>query len=142
MQSTEMIRRQWPGFGECRITISRVDDARRGTLADWAFAGVPRLLSRTGFGSLSFTIDPAWIAQEKPVATPMVRQFLRVHRRELAAEWKSRQTTVAPVETPIESPEPPRAARRLNRVQPERAYPTGDKALPSWFDTIKTGVHS
>ena len=141
MQTTEIIRRQWPGFGECRITISRVEDANRGSLADWAFAGVPRLLSRTGFGSLSFTIDPAWIAQEKPTATPVVRQFLRVHGRELAAEWKSRQTTVAPAESaPIESPEPPRAARRSSRLQSaERPYPTGDKALPSWFDTI---IHS
>jgi hypothetical protein len=139
MQSTETIRRQWPGFGECRITISRVEDAQRGSLADWAFAGVPRLLSRTGFGSLSFTIDPAWIAQEKPAATPVVRQFLRVHRRELAAEWKSRQKPVPVQMAAIENPEPPRAARRLNRAQPERAYPAGDKSLPSWFDTI---VHS
>ena len=137
MHTQEVIRRQWPGFGECRITISRVDDATRGSLADWAFTGVPRLLSRTGFGSLSFTIDPRWIAEEKPSAAPVVRQFLRVHRQELAAEWKSRQKPVVMESAPIENPEPPRATRRSSRM--ERPYPAGEKALPSWFDTI---VHS
>jgi hypothetical protein len=95
MQNNEIIRRDWSGFGECRITVAPLrtsNGSQAGSLADRVFSGLPRLLSLSGLGSLSFTVDPSWFLQENPpAAAPIVLQFLRVHRRALAEEWNARQ---------------------------------------------------
>ena len=141
MQSPDVIRRWWPGFGECRITVSPLQPSApgsaRGSIVARAFACVPRLFSRIGLGSLSFTVDPAWILQEgQPPAVPLVLQFLRVHRQALAGEWKSRQGAqpvpappmpnfmVMPVRQELSSGT--HAAAGMPRLQ-------GEKGLPSWF---------
>jgi hypothetical protein len=141
MQNAEMIRRWWSGFGECRITVAPFTPSApvSGSIVAKAFACVPRLFSRIGLGSLSFTVDPAWILQEgKPPASPIVLQFLRVHRKALAEEWKSRQ----PPHSAPPPPSPPRPAplvmplgppSTMRPAPPAAPKPQGPKGLPSWF---------
>src|SRR5580693_949200 len=97
MQSPGIVRRRWSGFGECRITVAPFElpasGSAPGSMAARIFACVPRLFSRIGLGSLSFTVDPAWLLPEsQPPAAPIVVQFLRIHREALAEEWNSRQS--------------------------------------------------
>jgi hypothetical protein len=148
MQSPEVIRRQWSGFGECRITLAPFETTVQSSLTDKIFAGLPRLLTRSGLGSLSFTIDPNWILQEKPNASPIVVKFLRVHRRALAEEWNARQRTAAVTVKPAPEPatqllapgEIPRR-RKNDRIQPEATHARrqargSSSGLPSWFESI------
>ncbi len=96
MQNPDVIRGWWPGFGECRITVAPHSDSVPGSLGAKVFSCLPRLFSRIGLGSLSFTVDPAWFAEEStPPAGPIVVQFLRLHRQALADVWKSRQHPVS-----------------------------------------------
>ncbi len=154
MQTPEVIRRQWRGFGECRITVAPFEASVQSSLADKIFSGLPMLFTRTGLGSLSFTIDPDWILQENPPASPIAVKFLRAHRRALAEEWTARQhasqyatqrqesstPAVAVAETHDPSAPPPRR-RKGDRIQPEtnqvrRQGRTGTTGLPSWFESI------
>jgi hypothetical protein len=141
MQSPEVIRRSWPGFGDCRITVASSEASAPGSLGAKIFSGLPRLFSRFGLGSLSFTVDPAWILKEgHPPVSPIVSQFLRVHRIALAEEWKSRQgSQVTPVPetsprpTPIPVPLPKKLKPTPLPTLPLRPKPQGEKGLPSWF---------
>jgi hypothetical protein len=141
MQTPEVIRREWPGFGECRITVVPFEASTHVSLAEKVLAVAPRLLSRTGLGTLSFKVDPAWILQDSyPLTSPVVSQFLRVHRRELAEEWQSLQRansvpqprTATPAATPRARKE--RVPPPVNRVQGEEG--TAAKGLPSWFQEL------
>jgi hypothetical protein len=140
MLNPEVIRRSWPGFGECRITVAPSEASAPGSVAANILAGLPRLFSRIGLGSLSFTVDPAWILQDsQPPAGPIVTQFLRVHRGALAEEWRSRQRphvaqALAAIPKPIpvtlgHKPEPVPAQPTTRQAQKQ----SGDKGLPSWF---------
>jgi hypothetical protein len=154
MQTPEVIRRQWRGFGECRITVAPFEASVQRSLADKIFCGLPMLFTRTGLGSLSFTIDPDWILQENPPASPIAVKFLRIHRRALAEEWSARQhasrhatqrqessapaVAVAQIHDPAG---PPPRRRRGDRIEPEtkqvrRQSRAGANGLPSWFESI------
>jgi hypothetical protein len=141
MQTPEVIRREWPGFGECRITVVPFEASTHISLAEKILAVAPRLLSRTGLGTLSFKVDPAWILQDTyPLTSPVVSQFLRVHRRELAEEWQSlqgAQSVPAPqTQTSVAMPR----SRRPERVPQENLKVcedrSGAKGLPSWFQEL------
>jgi hypothetical protein len=152
MQTPEVIRRQWRGFGECRITVAPFEASVQRSLADKIFSGLPVLFTRTGLGSLSFTIDPDWILQENPPASPIAVKFLRIHRRALAEEWTARQHAsqrqessrpaepVAVAQTHDPAGPPPRR-RKGDRIEPEtkqvrRQSRAGANGLPSWFESI------
>ena len=146
MQDPDLIRRRWPGFGECRITVAPIEVSAAVSLADRIFAGVPRLLSRNGLGSLSFTVDPTWILQEsQPVTGPIVAQFLRVHRRALAEEWQSLQGANAAPAPPSDDPVAMPVRREVEAGPaggaPQPApTPQGGKGLPSWFESYCAGT--
>jgi hypothetical protein len=94
------------------------------------FAVVPRLFSRIGLGSLSFTVDPAWLLPEsQPPAAPIVVQFLRIHREALAEEWKSRQSPAQEASSLVVTPE----ASEAQDMAPGVPKLQGEKGLPSWF---------
>jgi hypothetical protein len=128
MQNSEVIRRRWPGFGECRITVAPCEISVPDSMAGKAFAGVSRLLSRTGLGTLSFTVDPSWILQENhPLSGPIASQFLRVHRHVLADEWQSRKRPAAAPNPPAQNPAAHPRTAEMPAPVPE------DKGLPTWF---------
>jgi hypothetical protein len=144
MHNPDLIRRQWPGFGECRITVSPREVSGPGSLAERIFAGVPRLLSRNGLGCLRFTVDPTWILHDhRPLAGPLVSQFLRVHRRALAEEWQSRQHAHS---IPAPPPQNLMAVPVWQEAEPDSTLdtpqpalrPQGDKGLPTWFELCCT----
>jgi hypothetical protein len=152
MQTPEVIRRQWRGFGECRITVAPFEASVQRSLADKIFSGLPMLFTRTGLGSLSFTIDPDWILQENPPASPIAVKFLRVHRRALAEEWSARQHAAqrqeslrpaqpVPMAQTHDPAGPPPRRRKGDRIEPEtkqvrRQSRAGANGLPSWFESI------
>jgi hypothetical protein len=130
MQNPEVIERRWPGFGECRITVAPCKASAPESMAWKAFAGVSRLLSRTGLGTLSFTVDPAWILEENhPLSGPIASQFLRVHRRALAEELRSRQPAPAAPKPPARSP----VAHPRSAAIPVPVPVPAEKGLPTWF---------
>jgi hypothetical protein len=148
MESPDVIRRWWPGFGECRITVGPFEPSApvRVSMAAKAFACVPRLFSRIGLGSLSFSVDPAWILQDgTPPASPIVLQFLRIHRQGLADEWKSRQRPpVVPQPPPNQVVSNPvvmsvrRGPPPAPLTPPAAPKHQGEKGLPSWFENYCT----
>jgi len=134
MQNPEVIRRRWLGFGECRITVAPCKAAEPASLPEKIFTGAARRLSRSGLGSLSFKVDPAWILRESETQLrPIVSQFLRVHRQALAEEWKARQIAIsipAPAKASVAIP-----VRQEAKPNPTPApRPQRDKGLPSWFE--------
>jgi tetratricopeptide (TPR) repeat protein len=80
-----LIRRRWPGFGKCQIKIAsftEVPPARQlGT-------GLARWMSRLHLASLRFTVDPRLLTGEVLAASPIVSQFLQIHREALREEWQ------------------------------------------------------
>jgi len=153
MQDSNLIERQWPGFGDCRITIAPVLNSAPSSLTRGIFAGVLRALNSKGLGSLSFTIDPAWILEEgESGAGPLVSRFLRRHGRSLAEEWEARQR--ADLATPRATPQatarvmleaegvpesrPEAAGHRIQGPAVQRPAalrrPPDQKGLPIWFE--------